>query len=140
MSEVVRALKAIKERFGIESEVLKGFSIVEKGDIWISSKEASTLKIPGISRAGIRLVRVFKDGYKLTTAGIQLFGKYATKNVLEISEEKLQDYLEGKDIYVGPSECEEGQVIVKCGNDYLGSGLYTKGKLKNQLPKGRRWF
>ncbi|MGB9824792.1 MAG: methyltransferase RsmF C-terminal domain-like protein [Candidatus Hydrothermia bacterium] len=140
MSEIARALKAIKERFGIDEKVFDGFSLIEKGDIWISSKEATTIKVPGISRVGIRLIRVFRDGYKLTTAGIQLFGKYATKNVLEISEDKLQDYLEGKDIYVGPSECEEGQVIVKCGKDYLGSGLYAKGKLKNQLPKGRRWF
>uniref|UniRef100_A0A7V3NUB3 rRNA small subunit methyltransferase F RNA-binding PUA-like domain-containing protein n=1 Tax=candidate division WOR-3 bacterium TaxID=2052148 RepID=A0A7V3NUB3_UNCW3 len=69
-----------------------------------------------------------------------MFGKYATKNVLEISPEQVKDYLEGKDLSVGSCNAENGQVIIKYGDDYLGSGIYVNGKVKNQLPKGRRWY
>ncbi|MEO0265676.1 MAG: hypothetical protein ABIM43_03570 [candidate division WOR-3 bacterium] len=134
------ALKFLKDRFGIEETIFEKYHLSEKGDVWITSKEAASVQLPGTSRVGIRLIRVFKDGYKLTTAGIQLFGKFATKNVVEINEDKVRDYLEGKDLNVGELNCDEGQVIVKCGEDFLGSGLYMKGKIKNQLPKGRRWF
>jgi NOL1/NOP2/fmu family ribosome biogenesis protein len=137
---VEKILKEIRNRFGIPEEVFSKWKIVEAGDLWIMSEEAFKFPIKNFSRKGIRLVRVYRDGYKLTTAGIQIFGKYATKNVLEISAEQVKDYLEGKDLSVGSCNVENGQVIIKYGDDYLGSGLYVNGKVKNQLPKGRRWY
>jgi NOL1/NOP2/fmu family ribosome biogenesis protein len=137
---VEKILKEIRNRFGIPEEVFSNWKIVEAGDLWIMSEEAFKFPIKNFSRKGIRLVRVYRDGYKLTTAGIQIFGKYATKNVLEISPEQVKDYLEGKDLSVGSCNVENGQVIIKYGDDYLGSGLYVNGKVKNQLPKGRRWY
>jgi NOL1/NOP2/fmu family ribosome biogenesis protein len=137
---VEKILKEIRNRFGIPEEVFSKWKIVEAGDLWIMSEEAFKFPIKNFSRKGIRLVRVYRDGYKLTTAGIQVFGKYATKNVLEISAEQVKDYLEGKDLSVGSCNVENGQVIIKYGDDYLGSGLYVNGKVKNQLPKGRRWY
>jgi NOL1/NOP2/fmu family ribosome biogenesis protein len=137
---VEKILKEIRNRFGIPEEVFSNWKIVEAGDLWIMSEEAFKFPIKNFSRKGIRLVRVYRDGYKLTTAGIQIFGKYATKNVLEISPEQVKDYLEGKDLSVGSCNAENGQVIIKYGDDYLGSGIYVNGKVKNQLPKGRRWY
>jgi len=137
---VEKILKEIRNRFGIPEEVFSNWKIIEAGDLWIMSEEAFKFPIKNFSRKGIRLVRIYRDGYKLTTAGIQIFGKYATKNVLEISPEQVKDYLEGKDLSVGSCNAENGQVIIKCGDDYLGSGLYVNGKVKNQLPKGRRWY
>jgi len=93
---VEKILKEIRNRFGIPEEVFSNWKIVEAGDLWIMSEEAFKFPIKNFSRKGIRLVRVYRDGYKLTTAGIQIFGKYATKNVLEISPEQVRDYLEGK--------------------------------------------
>jgi len=137
---VEKILKEIRNRFGIPEEVFSNWKIIEAGDLWIMSEEAFKFPIKNFSRKGIRLVRVYRDGYKLTTAGIQIFGKYATKNVLEISPDQVKDYLEGKDLSVGSCNVENGQVIIKYGDDYLGSGLYVNGKVKNQLPKGRRWY
>jgi len=140
MKALEGALKYLEERFSIDRSVFEPYYLFEKGDIWITSKEAGKLNLKNYSRKGIRLIRVFKDGFKLTTAGIQLFGKYAKRNIVEIKEEQLEDYIKGKDIFVGEQNCENGQVIVKFGNDFIGSGLYVNGKLKNQIPKGRRWF
>ncbi|HOK22753.1 MAG TPA: hypothetical protein PKU94_03420 [Candidatus Hydrothermia bacterium] len=140
MSVIISALNYISQRFGIPQGVFEGFELVEKGDIWIMSKEAARFHIKRYSRKGIRLIRVFRDGYKLTTAGIQIFGKYATRNVLEINEKQLEDFLKGKNLLVANNAVQNGQVIVKSGTDYLGSALYNNGNVKNQLPKGRRWF
>ncbi|MDI6851592.1 MAG: hypothetical protein QMD82_06645 [bacterium] len=137
---VEKILKEIENRFGIPEKVFDNWKLVKAKDLWIMSNEAYAFRVKKFSRRGIRLVRIYRDGYKLTTAGIQIFGKYATKNVLEISAEQVKDYLEGKDLFLDSNNVENGQVIVKCGDDYLGSGLYINGKIKNQLPKGRRWY
>ncbi|RKY99332.1 MAG: hypothetical protein DRQ10_06335 [Candidatus Hydrothermota bacterium] len=71
---------------------------------------------------------------------MQIFGKFATKNIVYVTNrQQLEAYLRGEDLRVGQLEgVEEGQVIVKWNDDVLGSAVYRNGKLKNQLPKGRR--
>jgi len=74
----------------------------------------------------------------LTTAGIQLFGRFATRNVVDLNAEEAMAYAEGKDLRGEFSDLEPGQVIVRYRGHPLGSALYQPGRLKNQLPKGRR--
>jgi NOL1/NOP2/fmu family ribosome biogenesis protein len=76
---------------------------------------------------------------KITNAVLQIFGKFATKNIIYIDEEQLKDYIMGKDVEVGEIEgVERGQVIVKFKGDVIGSGLYDGRVIKNQIPKARR--
>ncbi|MEO0138557.1 MAG: hypothetical protein ABIL16_05645 [candidate division WOR-3 bacterium] len=132
-------LKFLDERFGIGEDVFKGFKFVQRGDdVWIMSQDIPD-NLKDINRAGLRFARGVSRNIKITTAVIQLFGKYATKNVVNISEEHLWDFLAGRDIIVGKLEgVERGQVIVKFGEDVLGLGLYDGEKIKNQIPKARR--
>ncbi len=131
--------KFLKERFGIEERVFEGFRFVRIGDdIWIMSEDIPK-DLYGINRIGLRFARGISKNPKITTAVLQIFGKYATKNVVYINEEQLKDYLKGKDVDVGElSGVERGQVIVKFGEDVIGSGLYDGKNIKNQIPKARR--
>ncbi len=139
MTMVKAAVNFLKNRFGIDEEVFKDYALVEDRDIWVTSKESAEFEMKFWRRKGIRLVRIFKKSYKFTTSGMQIFGKYATKNVVNIEKEHLEKFLRGENIRIGEvSGVEEGQVIVKFNDDVLGSAIYRNGVLKNQLPKGRR--
>ena len=83
--------------------------------------------------------RIIKDGIKLTTNAVQLFGKYAKKNVFEITKEEKNLFIRGLNL-IKELPTDEGYVILKYDNDYLGIGKYlSKQKLiKNMIPKARR--
>ncbi|MCS7245245.1 MAG: hypothetical protein N2504_03750 [candidate division WOR-3 bacterium] len=127
------------ERFGI-GNLPSEHVLIDRGDIWISSKQA--LKIREnikFNRVGIRLIRVFKNGYKLTTAGAQIIGHLAKKNVVNLKDENLaMQFISGSDINYMDENLEKGQVIVKCNKDILGVAIYDGEKLKNQIPRSKR--
>ncbi len=131
-------LRYTEERFGIKRDVFKGLRFFTKGrDVWVVSVDVPDLKY--VNRKGLRFARGGMEKPKLTTAILQIFGRYATKNVIKLSEELLKDYLQGKDVDVGEVEgVEKGQVIVVYGDDVIGSGLYDGRRIKNQIPKARR--
>ena len=140
-SQVVNeVLKYVKERFGIEESVFDGYELVEMGDVWIATKEVATFKSKAVKRRGLRFARVYKKGFKLTTAAMQIFGKYATKNVITLKNLKeAEAFIGGRDLRIElPGVVTDGQVIVKFNGDILGSGLLKGDVLKNQIPKGRR--
>ena len=142
-NKLKNCLEYLKERFGIENSIFENFCFFEKNkEIWMANEQLCRFDIKNFVRKGVRIFRIFPKGIKITTVGIQLFGKYAKKNVYEIkSEEELKKYLRGEDLIVGElKNIEEGQVIIKYRKDFLGSGIYKNGKIKNQLPKGRRLF
>ncbi len=137
--EVKRGLKYIEERFGIPPEVFDGYSFFVQSDIWIASREMENFELKVFKRKGIRFLRVSKKGFKWTTAAMQIFGHLAKKNVVYLSQGDAQRFIRGYDIDIGDiKDVEEGQVIVKCGEDILGSAIFRNGRLKNQIPKGRR--
>jgi NOL1/NOP2/fmu family ribosome biogenesis protein len=139
MGDLERVLNYLKERFGIEPEVFREYSLIVSGDVWVTTREAESLPLRTWKRKGIRLARILKKGIKFTTAGMQVFGKYATKNIVNLErEEDAIRFMRGEDLTYTRDDVEEGQVIVKFGEDILGSGLLRNGKLKNQIPKGRR--
>ncbi len=138
-SEVKRGLKYIEDRFGIPMDVFSNYSFFVQKDVWIGSQEMGNFELKVFKRKGIRFLRISKKGFKWTTAAMQIFGHLASKNVIHLDEREAMKFIRGHDIDVGNFEnVDEGQVIVKYGNDILGSAIYRNGRLKNQIPKGRR--
>ncbi len=134
-------LKYLQERFGIDPRVFEPYEFYDAGDLWIVSREATGLPLRTFKRKGLRFARYFERdrSVKLTTAAIQLFGAHARRNVVYLNRAQMLAYVQGRDLNLAPQPgVENGQVIVKYGTDALGSGLYRDGRLKNQLPKGRR--
>ncbi len=131
-------LKYAEERFGIKREVFEGYRFFSKGrDVWIVSGDVPDMRY--VNRMGLRFARGGMERPKLTTAVLQIFGRWATKNIVRIGDEELEAYLKGLDLEVGEVEgVERGQVIVMYGEDVVGSGLYDGRRVKNQIPKARR--
>jgi NOL1/NOP2/fmu family ribosome biogenesis protein len=144
MNQAKAFVDFLEERFGIEKSVFSGYSFHETVDkIYVMSgdipqKDLNNLRIV---QTGIVAGRIFDKGdkFKPTTNILQIFGKFASKNIVELNEKEKEDFIRGLDIENKLTEgTENGYVIVKFGKDVLGCGIYVTGQIKNQIPKSRR--
>jgi NOL1/NOP2/fmu family ribosome biogenesis protein len=144
MSAAKEFLGYLEERFGIGKDSFSGFSFHETPDkIYIMSADIPQNDLNGlrIVQTGIVAGRIFDKGgkFKPTTNFLQIFGKFAVKSIVQLSEKEKEDFVRGLDIENKTAEgVENGYVIVKFGNDVLGCGIYSEGNIKNQIPKARR--
>ena len=93
------------------------------------------LKIGDTGRRGIYFGRIESDGIRLTIEGSFLVGPKATKNFIELDDERARRYLAGESVEV---EVPDGWVILKWRFYYLGSAKAKNGRLLNYVPKERR--
>ena len=146
--EFQEKLKPLEDRFGIKLEMLKnhGFMINEREEkIWIASPEClqQDLQNIKIDTIGLLFARcgALPTEFKPTTNVMQIFGKYATKNILELTEEQKAAFVRGFDFQLIDSQLitiSDGFVIVKYNNDIFGVALVQGNRVKNQVPKSRR--
>ncbi|MFA4647399.1 hypothetical protein P8X24_09155 [Pyrococcus kukulkanii] len=93
-------------------------------------------EFPEKGHEGVYFGKIEADGIRLTIEGAFIIGPKATKNVIEVDDEKAKAWLRGEDIKVD----EEGNrwVILKWRNYWLGGGKLINGVVKNYVPKERR--
>ncbi|NJE61360.1 hypothetical protein [Thermococcus sp. 21S7] len=96
-----------------------------------------SLEIRGPDRNGVYFGRVESDGIRLSIEGSFLVGPKATKNVVELDDERARRYLAGESVEIGDDSLH-GWVIVKWRSYYLGSAKAKEGRLINYVPKERR--
>ncbi len=130
-----------EQRFGIGREAFSHLEFYEKskGRIYSIDKDAFRFldRVKPIS-GGLLFARI-GGGIKPTSVIMQVFGKHATKNVLELDEKQTKEYVQGLDLDIpDPGACTDGYVIIKYKNYSLGIALLKVGKLKNMLQKGKR--
>ena len=132
-------LSDLEERFGLDQNIFEPFLLFEatKGRIFITSKiphESLNYYIQTLGQLFCRLDATVKP----STNMIQIFGKHATKNVLELEKKDAQNAITGFDLEIKESACSDGYVILKYKNFFLGCGLLKDGKVKNMIPKAKR--
>ncbi|AJC70824.1 hypothetical protein X802_00400 [Thermococcus guaymasensis DSM 11113] len=95
------------------------------------------LKISDTGRRGIYFGRIESDGIRLTIEGAFLVGPKATKNVVELDDERAKRYLAGESVEIDEKDLY-GWVLLKWRSYYLGSAKAKAGRLLNYVPKERR--
>lgn len=138
-STAVRAF--FRDRFGIPPDRFDGYTFWErgKGKVWAFRGNYSTpLEVEAL---GIHLLRTRHRSWKPTTDGVQLFGRAASRNVLELADPEARRFWRGEAID-REWDGDPGYVIVARRSvgrrEPLGVGLYTDGTLESMVPKGRR--
>ena len=134
-------LDYFSRRFGIPEKVFEGVCFL-KGErkIWVVRDHPELERIlqeMKVESAGIPLLRTKASRWKPTSAGLQVFGRHATRNVLELGEENLPLFLGGKTLEA-PSFLEPGFVVIRQRGKILGCAVYGKGRLRSQIPRKRR--
>lgn len=123
-------------RFGMPKTVFEGYRFYRKAQsIWVISDE----DLPNLSyeALGLRMISLKDRPWKPTTCALQIFGRYATKNVVHLNDCRAKAFLAGERQAL-EAECEPGYVVVFYRGEVLGCGLYSHGILASQLPKERR--
>ncbi len=133
-------LNYLLDRFGIEKATLGNFSMfsTEKGKIFLGPKHILCSEFA----VSIGLL-CFRSDYaiKPTTNLLQIIGKNAKRNLVDLTKEQTQNYLCGNDLVLSLSQlsnCTDGYILLKYDGFSLGCGLLKKDQLKNTLPKAKR--
>ena len=85
---------------------------------------------------GICIFRLDKSP-KPTTNFLQLFGKYISKNYIEINNKNTIKYCKGEDLTLNNKSIIPGFVLITNNKRFLGCGHWNGKLLKNQLPKSK---
>ena len=140
--DVQEILISLNNMFGINPEIFKEnvFYRTGKESIWITTPQALDL-IPSpinINNIGINFMKIDSRGdMRLTLDGTTLFGKHATKNVIQITDEEFDYVIRGIDLSPKP-ELEPGYYILKHEKDFIGCAKNSNTKILVYTPKNRR--
>lgn len=132
-----QAIELLRKRFGFPPEWLEGLGLFkDQQTIFVGTREVMEFKLLNPLRRGIRLCRLFPHSVKPTTSAMQLFGKPAEKNVIELSTEQARRLINGGSVEI-EAPAEDGFVILLWRGFIVGVGLYKKPTLKSCIPKNR---
>lgn len=137
--EIKEIRKMLTEQFGIDEKFDFVFLRNTKDKLYVVNREIELINFEDfwIDSAGMYFGRFQIDGFRPSVEGAQFLYKYATKNVVELTQEQKHEWLMGRDITL-EKENEDRIVLVKSGVDILGSGKIKNKLLLNALPKARR--
>lgn len=124
------------ERFGIPEKVFERISFFRRGRmIWaFSLPEIPPFRCESV---GMRVISMRESPWKPTTYALQLWGRYARKNVIDLDDEMARRFFAGESLELR-APVERGYVVVTHMGSVIGCGLYTPGRLISQLPRERR--
>lgn len=136
-----KLIQELEEIYGIDKldyvlletgkEKIRGFSGTMSKDEINKLSEIARIEI-----IGLYLFREENGGLRLGLDGVHMLKDKINKNVIEISESEIENWMKGQDLDV--KEEGKGIFIVKSGDDFFGSGILKDGKLINFVPKERR--
>jgi NOL1/NOP2/fmu family ribosome biogenesis protein len=133
-------LDYFSHRFGIPEKAFDGFCLLkEERKIWVVRDHPELERIlqeMRVESAGIPLLRTKASGWKPTTAGLQVFGHHATRNVIDLDGDVLRAFLNRESVEA-TFPIEPGFVIVRWKGKVLGCGVYGQGRLRSQIPRKR---
>jgi NOL1/NOP2/fmu family ribosome biogenesis protein len=132
-----RQLREVLTRFGIPESAMGRLSVLPTEDVvFIGTKEAIEFDACRPMRRGIRLCRVFPHSLKPTTWAMQVLGRHATKNVIDLDGVQAASIINGGQFEL-EANAEDGFVLLRCRGFVVGVGLYKRPLLKSQIPRHR---
>jgi len=105
------------------------------GDFHVSKIHQLENEIP-IERLGVYFAKFVNDDIKLSIEGVQFMKDQITKNIYELNDSQTAMWMEGQDLQIQTGQ--KGFIILKNGEDFLGSGKASEEKIGNYIPKSRR--
>ena len=125
-----------RERFGIPDSAFDGYRFYRKAQsVWV----VSDVTLPALSyeALGMRMMDLKGRVWKPTTCALQIFGRFAAKNVVPLDDDQASIFLAGGTQKI-ESATEAGYAVVFYRGGVLGCGLYSSGRLISQVPKELR--
>jgi len=146
--ETQEVLEKLNEQFGITQ--LNGILLTynyEKIFLYRGSFTEEQIKkiekIAPIERIGVYLAKFIeeKSGNKklrLSIEGSQIFREQISKNIFDLNEEQMNEWLKGNEINIQIPEDKRNFLIMIYNGEFLGTGKASESKITNFIPKNRR--
>jgi NOL1/NOP2/fmu family ribosome biogenesis protein len=142
-----------KEKQEIENKLNKQFGIKEISEkIIMKGKEKLFLfsgsftneeikkleELVVIEKVGVYFAKIDErtEDIRLSIEGSQILKNQIKKNVFEISEELVEQWMKGQELNIKTGK--KGFIVIKYKNDFLGTGKASEEKISNFIPKIRR--
>jgi len=142
--EVKKIKKSLLEQYGTDQLPDVVFLLNAKNKLYIINREVEELPLDDlrVDSLGMYFGELYDEQVRLSMDACQLVGPTATKNIIELPDDKLEEWVKGeaielpKDIW---KDIENGKfVLVKHNDDYLGCGKRNNLKLLNYVSKIRK--
>lgn len=89
-----------------------------------------------IESVGVYFAKIQGVAIRLSIEGVQLLKGQITKNVFEINESQMQEWMSGNELPIKTGK--HGFIIMKHKDDFLGTGKASEEKITNFISKSRR--
>ena len=153
--ETRRILDQVTQQWACDTAPLEAmvFLKTKQDKYYVARKELFSFPLDQVrvSKLGMYFAEQHKNALRVSIEGAQLLGPSASRNVMVLDEEQLQQWLRGESLTLEPSLAREQQidtsqvpapgfVLIRHGDDFFGCGSYSKrtGQLTNYYPKIRR--
>ena len=134
-------LAYLTEHFGFEGTLDYAFILTAKNKLYAASKEIFNLAVEElrVSSFGVYFGEWRDDQLRPSIEGSQIIGPKCTKNVIDLTIDQRNQWMNGEQINRTEQMIEtHGVVILRCEDDYLGSGKISTELIYNYVPKNRR--
>ncbi|MEK6897269.1 MAG: hypothetical protein AABW93_01925 [Nanoarchaeota archaeon] len=133
--------KKLNEQFGIEE--FPGI-VLRRGEerLFLFSGNLSENdirlleKCTFIERIGIYFAKIMGNDIKLSIEGSQILSAQINKNIFELDSKQAEEWMKGHELPIKTGK--HGFLIMKHGEDFLGTGKASEEKIGNFIPKNRR--
>ncbi len=127
----------LRNRFGLPEEWLQGLeTVTEQATVFIGTSEVIRFNAVKPLRRGLRLCRIFPHSVKPTTFAMQLLGREATANQIEVDEQQAKQLINGGTVETA-ADVENGFVLISWRSFIIGVGIYKRPVLKSCIPRFR---
>lgn len=138
--ETKHILQVLEEQYGFQGELDYAFLLSTKNKIYIISKAFADINDQNlrIDTAGLYFGELKDDAIRLSIEGSQMIGRQCAKNIIEISKDDEKKWMFGMNIpYTQQLPKGKGYLLIRSGDDYLGSSSLKNNELLNYIPKTR---
>ena len=141
--ETKEILSKLNKQFGIKEipgkliKIGKERIFLFQGDF--SEEQIKDLeKITFIEKIGIYIGAIFPPTgeIRLSIEGTQIFKNQIIKNIFEINNEQLENWMQGEELNIQTGL--RGIIVIKHKDNFLGCGKASEIKIGNFIPKSRR--
>lgn len=128
----------LKKQYDVSLDDNFAYMMNTKDNLYMCTRDVERLPLKEmrVSSIGLYIGEFIHGEFRLSIEGSQLFGSRAKRNIVELNKEEMEEWMKGESIPT--KEINNGYVIVRYNQDYLGSGRIKNGVLLNFIPKVRR--
>ena len=136
--ETKEIFNSIEKQWNAKLKLDYVFLKTEKGKVYIINKDISKIDLSKlrVNTIGLYFAEMKNNEIRLSIEGSQIIGPKANKNILELDQEEVKEWMKGNDLEKEGNF--SGFLIMKNKDDYLGCGNYRDGEILNFVNKARR--